>query len=397
VADAETGHSGAAVAKRDYYEVLGVPRTASVDEVKTAYRKLARQYHPDLNRSDTKAAEEKFKDLSEAYEVLVDAEKRRKYDQLGFGGVESEFGPGGFSWQNFTHASDLEDLLGNSGFLEQLLRQGFVSDPFGVSRGRATASLRGGDVEVSIRLPLAAAVTGAEPAIEVPTSDSCESCRGTGAKDGKELETCPQCEGRGQIRRATTRGYSQMITISECPTCHGTGRRIRVPCPVCQGTGTVRHVRRLEVTVPPGMDDGGVLRLSGQGGAAPPGGKPGDLYVQVLFEPDLRIQRDGRDAHTEATVPLPIAVFGGEFRVPTITGEAMLKVPPGTQPETQFRLRGEGFPVFRGGGRGDVIVLVHVEIPKHLTPKQRELLREALGTGAGANARAKPGLFGRRG
>jgi molecular chaperone DnaJ len=397
VADAETGRSGATVAKRDYYEVLGVSRTAPVDEVKSAYRKLARQYHPDLNRSDTKAAEEKFKDLSEAYEVLVDPEKRRKYDVLGFGGVESEFGPGGFSWQNFTHASDLEDLLGNSGFLEQLLRQGFVADPFGVGRSRSGASLRGADVEVSIRLPLAAAVTGAEPSLEVPSSDTCDSCQGTGAKDGKELETCPQCDGRGQIRRTTTRGYSQMMTISECPTCHGTGRRIRVPCPVCRGTGTVRHVRRLEVTVPPGTDDGGVLRLSGQGGAAPPGGKPGDLYVQVLFEPDPRIQREGRDAHTEATVPLPIAVFGGEVRVPTITGEAMLKVPAGTQPETQFRLRGEGFPVFRGGGRGDVIVLVHVEVPKHLSPKQKELLREALGTGASASARAKPSLFGRRG
>ncbi|MCI4330106.1 MAG: J domain-containing protein [Thermoplasmata archaeon] len=386
------------MAKRDYYEVLGVPRTATTDEVKTAYRRLARQHHPDVNRTDVKAAEEKFKDLSEAYEVLVDTEKRRRYDQLGFGGVESDFGPGGFSWQNFTHASDLEDLLGNSGLLEQLLRQGFVADPFATGRGgRGAASFRGSDVEVSIRLPLAAAVTGAEPTLDVPTTDRCEACQGTGAKDGNELETCPQCEGRGQIRRATTRGYSQMITISECPTCHGLGKRIKILCPVCEGVGTLRHTRHLQVSVPPGMEDGSVLRLSGQGGAAAAGGKAGDLYVQVLFEPDTRLRREGRDGYTETTVPLPIALFGGEVRVPTVTGEAMLKVPAGTQPEAQFRLRGEGFPVFRGGSRGDVIVLVHVEVPKHLAPHQRDLLKEALGTGASPTSRAKGSLFGRRG
>lgn len=388
----------ATATKRDYYEVLGVARTATTDEVKSAYRRLARQHHPDVNRTDTKAAEEKFKDLSEAYEVLVDPEKRRRYDQLGFGGVESDFGPGGFSWQNFTHASDLEDLLGSSGLLEQLLRQGFVADPFGAGRDRrGGASFRGSDVEVSIRLPLAAAVSGAEPTLDVPTTDTCEACRGTGAKDGKELETCPQCDGRGQIRRATSRGYSQMITISECPTCHGLGKRIKILCPVCEGAGTVRHTRHLQVSVPPGMEDGAVLRLSGQGGAAPAGGKPGDLYVQVLFEPDPRLRREGRDGFTETTVPLPIALFGGEVRVPTVTGEAMLKIPAGTQPEAQFRLRGEGFPVFRGGSRGDVIVLVHVEVPKHLTPHQRDLLKEALGSGASPTSRPKGSLFGRRG
>ncbi len=386
------------MAKRDYYEVLGVPRSATTDEIKTSYRRLARQHHPDVNAGDVKAAEEKFKEVSEAYEVLVDPEKRRRYDQMGFGGVESDFGPGGFSWQNFTHRADLEDLLGGTDFLEQLLRQGFIGGSFstGRERGGMGQSFRGGDIEVAIRLPLSAAVTGAEPELTVPTTDPCGSCQGTGAKDGTELETCPQCDGRGQIRRTTSRGYTQMITVSECPTCHGTGRRIKVPCPVCKGRGTVRQIRHLRVTVPPGMEDGSVLRLAGQGGAAPPGGKPGDLFVQVTLEPDPRLRREGKDAYTEATVPLPVVLFGGEVRVPTVTGEAVLKIPAGTQPEAQFRLRGEGFPTFRGTSRGDEIVLVHVELPKHLSSHQRDLLREALGSESATTARARGGLFGRR-
>jgi molecular chaperone DnaJ len=380
-------------AKRDYYEVLGVARTASIDEIKTAYRKLARQHHPNVNRTNQKAAEEKFKELSEAYEVLVDPAKRRRYDQAGFGGIENDFGPGGFTWQNFTHRDDLEDLLGSTDFFEQLLRQGFVAGGTFGQGARGGRSLRGADVETSVRLPLAAAVNGAEPTLEVPTTDSCPACRGTGAKDGTELEVCPECEGRGQIRRSTSRGYTQMISVSECPMCHGTGRRIKVPCPDCHGTGRLRHVKQVQLKIPPGMEDGSVLRVTGQGGAAPAGGTPGDLFVQVMFESDPRLRREGRDGYVEATVPLATLLFGGEVRVPTATGEAMLKVPAGSQPEAQFRLRGEGFPTFRGVGRGDVIVLVHTEIPRHLSSHQRELLREALG----APAPARTGLFGRRG
>ncbi|MCI4321668.1 MAG: J domain-containing protein [Thermoplasmata archaeon] len=388
---------GSTVAKRDYYDVLGVARTAPTEEIKTAYRKLARQHHPDVNRGNPKVAEEKFKELSEAYEVLLDPEKRRRYDAAGFGAVESDFGPGGFTWQNFTHRADLEDLLGSSDFLEQLLRQGFVTDGF-LDRGERRAGPgRGRDVEVAIRLPLSAAVHGAEPTIEVPSTDTCQACQGNGSKDGTELETCPECEGRGQIRRSTSRGYTQMISVSECPTCHGTGRRIKVPCPVCAGRGTLHRVRQLLVKVPPGLDDGSVVRLLGQGGAGAPGGKPGDLFVHVEFEPDSRLRRDGRDAFVETDVPLPVLLLGGEVRVPTVTGEAMLKIPAGTQPEAQFRLRGEGFPTFRGGGRGDVIVQVHAEIPRHLTTRQKELVREAFGTGLPPKPSAKGGLFGRRG
>ena len=384
------------MAKRDYYEVLGVPRSATLDEVKSAYRRLARQHHPDLNKENPKASEEKFKEVSEAYEVLADPEKRKRYDAMGFAGVETDFGPQGFTWQNFTHAGDLEDLIGGSDFFQQLFQQGFLGGGFGATR-RRTGPARGTDLEVAVRLPLAAAVTGAEPTLEVPHAARCDACKGTGARDGKAYETCPECEGRGQVRRSQSRGFSQMITISECPMCHGTGRRIKEPCPVCDGTGSVRKVRKIQVKLPPGLDDGAVLRLAGQGLPAASGGTPGDLYVQVVYESDVTIRRDGVTAYGETTVDLTEALFGGEVRVATITGEAMLKVPPGTQPESQFRLRGEGFPRIRGRDRGDLFVTVHVELPRSLTARQKELIKQAFQTPGSAEAPARRStLFGRR-
>lgn len=385
------------MAKRDYYEVLGVPRTATPEEIKTAYRRLAREYHPDLNKTNPKAAEEKFKELSEAYEVLADETKRRHYDAGGFSGVEGDFGPGGFNWQNFTRAGDIEDLLGSSDFLQQLFAQaaggGFFSGFGGATPRWARAQLRGRDVEVSIRVPLRAAVTGTQTAIDVPRSETCPDCHGNGAKDGAALETCPECHGTGQIRRTSRSGYTQMISIGECPRCHGTGQRIKERCPTCKGTGRIREVRHLEVSVPPGVEDGAVLRLAGQGEGSPPGGDPGDLFVQVVFEPDPRFHRDGRHAYTEATVPLSTALLGGEVTVPTITGEATLKIPAGTQPERQFRLRGEGFPRLRGSDRGDLIVTAHVQLPESLNGRQKELMREALG---GPAPKARTGFFGHR-
>ncbi len=376
------------MAKRDYYEVLGVPRTATTDEVKSAYRRLARQYHPDVHKGDRAVAEERFKEVSEAYEVLADDEKRHRYDASGFSGVETDFGPGGFNWQNFTHVGDLEDLFGGSSFFQQLFEQGL----FGMPGGRRR-SARGSDLEVAVRLPLSAAVEGAEPTLEVPFAGRCDSCRGTGAKDGTALEVCPECEGRGQVRRSQARGVSQLITISECPMCHGRGRRIKVPCPTCDGTGTTRRTRRIQVTIPPGVDEGQVLRVPGQGMPGPGGAPSGDLFVQVVFEPSQNLRREGPDAYGDVTIPLADAVLGSEVRVPTILGEALLKVPPGTQPESQFRLRGEGFPRLRARDRGDLIYTVHVEIPRNLSSSQREALREVLGA-ARAPSR-KGGLFGR--
>ncbi|MCI4330985.1 MAG: molecular chaperone DnaJ [Thermoplasmata archaeon] len=385
------------MAKRDYYDVLGVPKTASPDEVKSAYRRLARQYHPDMNKDNTKVAEEKFKELSEAYEVLADTDKRQKYDQFGHAGVQTDFGPQGFTWQNFTHVGDLEDLLGSNPFFEQLFRQGFGNDLFGETRSRRSGvPYRGSDIEVAVRLPLSAAVSGAQPTLEVPHSGRCEECKGTGARAGTALETCPECEGRGQLRRAQSRGPAQLITITECPMCHGAGRRIRDPCPHCEGTGIIRHTRKIQVTIPPGVEDGAVLRLARQGEATGRGMIPGDLFVQVMFDPSDTIRRDGRDAYTDVQVPLNTALFGGEVRASTVTGEAVVKIPPSTQPESQFRLRGEGFPRFRGSDRGDLFVTVHVELPKSITAHQKELLREAFGDPATTHPARSRGLFGRR-
>jgi molecular chaperone DnaJ len=375
------------MAKRDYYEVLGVAKTASADEVKSAYRRLARQYHPDVAKEDPKAAEAKFKEISEAYEVLADEQKRRDYDQRGFDAVERDFGPGGFTWQNFTHAGDLEDLLGANPLFQQLFG-GFMG-------GRVGRSNRGGDVEVALRLPLVAAVEGARPTIEVPQTGPCPDCHGTGAKNGTALETCSECGGSGQIRRTRSRGYTQFVTVGQCPRCHGSGQRILEKCPTCGGVGQRRTVERIQVTVPPGMDDGSVLRIPGHGGPGIDGERGGDLFVQVLFQPSDHIHREGSEAFTEVTVPLAIALLGGEVTVRTIEGEAELKIPAGTQPETQFRMRGLGFPRFRGSARGDLMVTVHVEIPRSVSSREKELLREALGRGAAAPAGRRESFFRR--
>ena len=380
------------MAKRDYYEVLGIPRTATTDEVKSSYRRLARQYHPDVTKENPKVAEERFKELSEAYEVLIDPEKRLRYDQLGFSGVEPDFGPQGFTWQNFTHVGDLEDLFEASPLFRQFF-EGFGM-PFGGVPRRGSG--RGSDVEMALRLPLSAAVRGARPTVEVPHSKACPDCRGTGAKDGTALEVCPECGGQGQVRRVQSRGYTQLITIGECPRCHGVGRRITEKCPTCRGAGNVSSVEKLEIAVPPGIEDGAVLRVPGHGDGGRLGGRPGDLYVQVVFDSDGTIRRAGQDAYTEVTVPLATALLGGKVTVPTVDGHADLQIPPGTQPETQFRLRGNGFPRLRGSARGDLIVTTHVEIPRSLSTKERDLMREALGGSGGTGEGRRESFFRRR-
>ena len=249
---------------------------------------------------------------------------------------------------------------------------------------------------MTVRLPLSAAVHGAHQTLDVPRASQCPDCHGNGAKNGTALETCPQCHGQGQIRRTQSRGFTQMITIAECPTCHGTGQRIRERCPTCRGQGTLQETGHIELRVPPGIEDGAVLRLAEQGEAGGPGSPPGDLFVRILFEPSETFRREGRNAYSETTVPLSLAVLGGETRVPTITGEAILKIPSGTQPEGQFRLRGEGFPRPRGSDRGDLIVTVHVKLPTSLNPRQKELVREAFGAPEAVSGR-RGGLFGRRG
>jgi molecular chaperone DnaJ len=382
------------MAKKDYYEVLGVPRTASADDIKGAYRRLARQYHPDVAKENPKVAEERFKEVSEAYEVLANPETRQRYDQRGFEAVEPNFGPGGFGWQNFTHQGDLEDLLSSNPFFQQLF--GNLGGGFGGGGGRRYGISRGSDVEVTVRLPLTAAIHGAQPLVSVPRTEACRDCGGTGAKDGTAIETCPECHGSGQVRRVQNRGHTQLISIGECPRCHGQGQRIIERCPTCRGSGRTSSVERLEVSVPPGIEDGGVLRVAGHGLRSDDGGRSGDLYVHVVFEPSEHIHREGETAFGEATVPLGVVLLGGETTVRTIDGHADLKIPAGTQPETQFRLRGNGFPRLGGTSRGDLIVTVHVEVPRSLSTRERELLREALHPAGPAPGAKKESIFRRR-
>ncbi|MGA8275401.1 MAG: molecular chaperone DnaJ [Thermoplasmata archaeon] len=385
------------MAKKDYYEVLGIPRAASADEIKIAYRRLARQYHPDVAKENPKVAEERFKEISEAYEVLANPETRQRYDQRGFEAVEPNFGPGGFGWQNFTHQGDLEDLLSSNPFFQQLFGNlgGGLGGGFG-GGGRRVGLSRGSDVEVTVRLPLTAAIHGAKPLVNVPRTDPCPDCQGTGAKGGTAIETCSECHGSGQVRRVQNRGHTQLISIGECPRCHGAGQRIIERCPTCHGSGHLSSVERIEVSVPPGIEDGGVLRVPGHGLRADQGGRPGDLYVHVLFEPTDHIHREGETAFGEATVPLGVVLLGGEVTVQTIDGRAALRVPAGTQPETQFRLRGNGFPRLGGSSRGDLIVTLHVEIPRSLTGREKELLREAFPPTSAAASPKKESIFRRR-
>lgn len=381
------------MAKKDYYEVLGVPRTASADEIKGAYRRLARQYHPDVAKENPKVAEERFKEISEAYEVLATPETRKRYDQRGFEAVEPNFGPGGFGWQNFTHQGDLEDLLSSNPFFQQLF--GNLGGGFG-GGGRRSAISRGSDVEVTVRLPLTAAIHGAKPLVSVPRTEPCLDCHGTGAKGGTAIETCSECHGSGQVRRVQNRGHTQLISIGECPRCHGAGQRVLERCPTCHGSGHLSSVERLEVSVPPGMEDGGVLRVHGHGLPSEQGGRSGDLYVHIAFEPDEHIHREGETAFGEATIPLLVVLLGGEATVRTIDGHAALQVPAGTQPETQFRLRGSGFPRLGSSSRGDLIVTVHVEVPRSLSGREKELLREALRTTSSPVSARKESVFRRR-
>ncbi len=377
------------MARRDFYEVLGVSKTASPDEIKQAYRRLAREHHPDMNRENPKAAEEKFKELSEAYEVLADPERRKRYDTMGFSAVESDFGPQGFTWQNFTHASDLEDLLGSNPIFQQL---------FGGIFGGAQAFGGGGpmpgrNIEVAIRVPLSAALTGARSSLSIPFVGPCPQCMGTGARDGTAFETCPTCRGRGQVQRVTRQLGGQFVTIGPCPTCRGTGRKILEKCKNCKGTGQARATKHLEVQIPPGVDTGTRLRLAGQGLPSPNGGPPGDLYARIEIEENPSFRRDGPDLYTEAPVSLRVALLGGEIGVKTVDGsEIRVKVPAGTQPGRELRLKGQGLPKFGGGSRGDLYAIVQVEIPKSLTGRQKQLLDEAF---AEDGSSRRTSMFGR--
>lgn len=355
------------MSKRDYYETLGVARDASDDELKKAYRRCAMKYHPDRNPGDASALES-FKECKEAYEVLSDGGKRRMYDQHGHAAFEhgmggGNAGPGGFG------GADMGDIFGD-----------IFGNIFG--GGGSRGPRRGADVGYVMELDLEEAVAGIERRIEIPTLAECEPCRGTGSEDGK-LHTCETCHGRGQVR--FQRGIFSMQ--QPCPQCHGRGQTFQNPCPECRGAGRVEEEKVLSVKIPPGVDNGDRIRLSGEGEAGPPGSPPGDLYVEVRVRPHEIFVRDGDDLHCEVPIRISQAALGDTVRVPTLNGEAEIRIPAETQTGKVFRLRDKGVKSVRSRSTGDLYCKAVVETPVNLTPEQRELLENFEKTFVGDGAR----------
>lgn len=357
--------------KRDYYEILGVDRNATAEEIKRAYRKLALKYHPDKNPGD-KEAEEKFKELGEAYEVLSDEQKRAAYDRFGHAAFApgAGVGAGAPQWGGFHDPFEIfREVFGGRGIFEDFFEQAFGGPTAG---RRSAAALRGNDLRYDIEISLLEAARGVEKEITFTALETCPECGGRGAAAGSRAETCPTCRGGGQVVHA--RGFFQVATT--CPRCNGTGQTISQPCKRCGGEGRTQQRRKVKVRIPAGIDDGARLRSSGQGEAGLRGGPPGDLYVVVHVREHELFSRQGDDLICEVPIPFPTAALGGEIEVPTLDGPARLRVPPGTQYGTLFRLRGKGMPNVHGHGHGDLHVRVVVEVPTRLTRAQREKLEE---------------------
>jgi molecular chaperone DnaJ len=347
--------------RRDPYEVIGVPRDADEKEIKKAFRRLARELHPDVNRHDPEA-EEKFKEAAEAYEILSDADRRATYDRYGFEGLESRgFAPSGHGFGSF---ADIFDAF-------------FGGDPFGAFGGRAGAGrVQGGDVAVEVEITLDQAARGSTVEISYDLVDACERCRGSRAEPGSNVQTCRNCQGAGRVRAVTRTAFGQLVREHVCEVCGGEGRVPSEPCTACGGRGRRATRKTLEVDVPPGIADEQRIRLSGRGHAGERGGPPGDLYVLVRVTADERFLRDGSDLVTVVDVPAPAAALGTTVSVPTLEGDEEIEVAPGTQPGTVVTLRGRGMPRIGRRGRGDQQVVLNVVIPRNLTARQRQLLGE---------------------
>lgn len=370
--------------KRDYYEVLGIAKTASADEIKSAYRKLAKKYHPDLNPGD-KEAEEKFKEIGEAYEILSDQQKRARYDQFGHAGVDPNYGAGAGGFGGGFGGVDLGDLFGDLG------------DIFGMGGGRRRANpnapRKGSDIRVSLVLNFMEAAHGCTKTVSVNRQDVCTECGGSGAAKGTSPDTCPDCHGSGYITVQQRTPFGVMQSSQPCTRCGGKGKIIKSPCEKCHGSGKTTSTKRVEVKVPAGIDDDQSLCLQGLGDAGVNGGPNGDLYVIVTVRPDAMFERDRFDVHVTVPITYSQAVLGAEVEVPTIDGKVKYDVPEGTQSGTIFRLRGKGIQYIRGRGRGDQYVHVVVEIPKKLTKTQRDALKKFEDTLKDDNYEQRKGFF----
>lgn len=351
------------MAKRDYYEVLGVDRGADKKEIKRAYRRLAKKYHPDV--SDDPAAAEKFKEISEAYAVLSDDEKRRRYDQFGHAGMD------GFSQEDIFSNINFEDIFSGLGF-----DVGNIFDMFGFGRGRRRGPQRGADLEYTLEISLEDAYSGLETDIRVPHTKKCPVCKGTRAEPGTGTRTCSTCGGSGQVRQVRNTILGQMMNISTCPDCQGEGTVVEKPCSNCNGRGIVKKTSTIHVKIPPGVETGSRLRIPGEGEMGLRGGQPGDLYVVIKVKPHRIFERDGANLYTEKPISFVQAALGDTVKVPTLDRPVKLRIPAGTQSGTTFRVKGHGMPHLKRNGYGNLYVKVKVVTPRKLSSRQKELLKE---------------------
>ena len=350
--------------KRDYYEVLGVSKGASDEELKKAYRKLAKKYHPDVNPGD-KEAEGKFKEVNEAYSILSDQEKRARYDQFGHAGVDPNFGAGGGGFGGFDMGDiDLGDIFGS-----------FFGGGFGGGSARRNGPQKGESLRASVTISFEEAAFGCEKELNLTRTEECEECHGSGCAAGTTAETCPDCRGTGTVRVQQRMGGMAFSSTAACSKCRGTGKLIKQPCKKCGGAGSVRTQRRITVTIPAGIDDGQAVSLRGQGNAGKNGGPAGDLIVGVRIKPHEKFQREGTTVLYEQAISFYQAAMGAELEIPTIDGKVKYTLPAGTQTGTTFRLRGKGIPELRGRGRGDQYVTVTVKVPTSLNADQKSALR----------------------
>ncbi|MDG6933712.1 MAG: molecular chaperone DnaJ [Nitrososphaerota archaeon] len=355
--------------KRDYYEVLGVSKNASKDEIKAAYRKLALQYHPDRNKEP--GAEEKFKEISEAYAVLSDDEKRVQYDRFGHAGIDSRY-----SQEDIFRGVNFDEIFRGFGFggfddiFERFFGFGGMRDPNA-----------GQDRSVQISVNLQDVMKGATKQISYTRKQKCSTCNGSGAEPGSQVRTCPNCGGQGRVQQITSAGFARLVRVIECPQCNGRGQLIQNLCKSCRGKGIVNANRTINIKIPAGIEDGATLRLRGEGDLTTGRGTPGDLYVVVTVQPDRNFRREGADIYHDLEIGLVAATLGTSVKVPTLDGDTEIKIPPGTQSDSVFRLKGKGLPKMNGWGRGDLFIHVKVKIPTNLTRDQRELFKELEKTG----------------
>ncbi|XXF70693.1 molecular chaperone DnaJ [Thermoanaerobacterium thermosaccharolyticum] len=355
---------------KDYYAILGLDRNASDDDIKKAYRTLAKKYHPDLNPGN-KEAEQKFKEINEAYQILSDPQKKAQYDQFG----DAAFSQGGFNEGDFSGFGGFGQGGFDFGGFGDIFGDIF-GDMFGGSTRRKTGPQKGNDIRLNLTLTFEEAAFGVEKEIEVERYEKCDRCNGTGANPGTNPEVCPDCHGTGEVRITQNTPFGRIVNVRTCSRCHGEGKIIKNPCSKCHGTGKVRKVRKLKVNIPAGIDEGQMVSLRGEGEPGERGGANGDLFIVINIKPHKIFKRDGFNVLLKMPISFVEAALGAEIEVPTLDGKAIYSIPPGTQTGTVFRLRNKGIPHINGRGRGDEFVEVYVDVPKKLTEKQKELLRE---------------------